>query len=315
MAMLDLMAASVERGDPPTHIMYLSESCLPCVPFQACVDKLSGTTNWINLRSTPNNGYAVEKQFEPLKRVYGSTGMKVVKGDQWCVISGGFARRVVEVIEAAGGAVGVMLGEGAEKKQKTEEKDGEVDGYDKGPVLAEEDGLGEKEADKVEDEKTKNGDDEVDKGEGDNNDTSIKGETSTSEAADDDTEEPQPPPQPTAHRPLPPDSVMKAIFRDTTASDELVMGFLLMLASSISISPTGEIISESEDVRIGRSTYADWSESAKSPKFFTTDDLRVVLAKARDEGCLFARKFGRVPVDEWAIAAEPESLLVNNGDE
>ena len=57
-------------------------------------------------------------------------------------------------------------------------------------------------------------------------------------------------------------------------------------------------ITKEEESRIGyeirrrRSTYCDWSMGAKNPvSFSTVDEWNDVVCKAREEGCLFARKF------------------------
>ncbi|KAK1748431.1 hypothetical protein QTG54_000370, partial [Skeletonema marinoi] len=44
-------------------------------------------------------------------------------------------------------------------------------------------------------------------------------------------------------------------------------------------------------IRRRRITYCDWSQSAKNPASFTSQDWMDVVLKARREGCLFARKF------------------------
>jgi hypothetical protein len=51
-----------------------------------------------------------------------------------------------------------------------------------------------------------------------------------------------------------------------------------------------------DEIRRRRSTYCDWSMGAKNPKSFSTiQEWKDVVCLARNEGCLFARKFVTIP--------------------
>ena len=100
-------------------------------------------------------------------------------------------------------------------------------------------------------------------------------------------------------------------FRHTKASDELyfttVMALLGILSSSNTPNPPNTSTntepsslsssSSFKDVAIRRVTYCDWTTNAKNPATFTVSrhdqfkDFSQVLRLARNNGCLFARKF------------------------
>jgi len=87
-------------------------------------------------------------------------------------------------------------------------------------------------------------------------------------------------------------------FRKCRASDEIYFPTVLSTLGIIS-RQDGEAqvddFSKGEScagqIRRRRITYCDWSQSAKNPASFTSQDWKDVVAKARREGCLFARKF------------------------
>lgn len=87
-------------------------------------------------------------------------------------------------------------------------------------------------------------------------------------------------------------------FRKCRASDEIYFPSVLSILGIIS-RPNGEAqvddFSKGEScagqIRRRRITYCDWSQSAKNPASFTSQDWKDVVSKARKEGCLFARKF------------------------
>jgi hypothetical protein len=100
-------------------------------------------------------------------------------------------------------------------------------------------------------------------------------------------------------------------FDETNASDELYFPTALNLLG---------IMPFSQQIARRRVTYCDWSVSARNPASFVkgVEDLKRVAAIARNEGCLFARKFtpfqaipgdtstakqkespGQITVEEW----------------
>mmetsp|Transcript_7774 Transcript_7774/g.11483 ORF Transcript_7774/g.11483 Transcript_7774/m.11483 type:complete len:412 (+) Transcript_7774:64-1299(+) len=91
-------------------------------------------------------------------------------------------------------------------------------------------------------------------------------------------------------------------FRRTKASDELYFPTSLALLDVLKFkdgSLDGDL--RGEEVLKRRLTYCDW-ESAKNPvTFHGISHFRDVFAKARGEGCLFARKFSsnQIYVSDW----------------
>ena len=89
-------------------------------------------------------------------------------------------------------------------------------------------------------------------------------------------------------------------FRKCRASDEIYFPTVLSIlgiisrqggeAQEVDDSSKGESCAGSE-IRRRRVTYCDWSQSAKNPASFTSQDWKDVVMKARGAGCLFARKF------------------------
>jgi hypothetical protein len=109
---------------------------------------------------------------------------------------------------------------------------------------------------------------------------------------------------------------LDTIFNNVRASDEIyiptVLSILGIIHRPISVQEVEDYnydvtttsgqkrkrITKEEESRIGyeirrrRSTYCDWSMGAKNPvSFSTVDEWKNVVCKAREEGCLFARKF------------------------
>lgn len=92
-------------------------------------------------------------------------------------------------------------------------------------------------------------------------------------------------------------------FRGTKASDELYFPTALALLGILKFQDSsleGDLFGDEVSKR--RLTYCDWSESAKNPvTFHGVSHFREVFAKAREEDCLFARKFSsnRIHVSDW----------------
>lgn len=109
-------------------------------------------------------------------------------------------------------------------------------------------------------------------------------------------------------------------FRKCRASDEMYIPTALSILGIIA-RPAG--VEEVEDdtcksescagdqIRRRKVTYCDWSLSAKNPSSFTAQDWAGVLSKAREEGCLFARKF--VPLSLSAQYKKNSQVAVNDG--
>jgi len=122
-------------------------------------------------------------------------------------------------------------------------------------------------------------------------------------------------------------------FRKCRASDEMFFPTVLSILGII-CRQDGEVdnFSNGEScagrIRRRRITYCDWSQSAKNPASFTSQDWKDVVLKARREGCLFARKFvllsslrdeekknaesanndGVVSVDDWTTAVVKKQI-------
>jgi hypothetical protein len=81
-------------------------------------------------------------------------------------------------------------------------------------------------------------------------------------------------------------------FLDCKASDELYF--------PTAMSVLGILDEGAEEVSKQRITYSDWSMGAKNPVTFDkADELRRIVQEAQKEGCLVARKFVGITLDEW----------------
>lgn len=124
-------------------------------------------------------------------------------------------------------------------------------------------------------------------------------------------------------RHLPRGASLWQCFVETNASDELYFPTALALLG---------IVPSSIQVLRKRVTYADWSVSARNPASFTNglQGLKQVAVSARQEGCLFARKFspfddkpgakqddptGCITVDEWKECIEALATVQLSADE
>lgn len=88
-------------------------------------------------------------------------------------------------------------------------------------------------------------------------------------------------------------------FQDCNASDELYFPTALALL--------GIVAKDSSEVVTRRITYTDWSMGPKNPATFETKDLKRVVEEAGKEGCLVARKFVGISVQEWKDVVFPAS--------
>lgn len=85
-------------------------------------------------------------------------------------------------------------------------------------------------------------------------------------------------------------------FADCNASDELYFPTSLALLGI-----------DDEQLEKKRITYADWSMGPKNPATFATaKELKTVVVEARKEGCLIARKFDGIELDDWKAVVYPE---------
>lgn len=109
-------------------------------------------------------------------------------------------------------------------------------------------------------------------------------------------------------------------FRRCRASDEMYFPTALAILGII-VRPPGVVEVEQDErnekcagdqIRRRKLTYCDWSVSAKNPASFTAKDFEEVAAKARGEGCLFARKF--VPLASNAKDAASGDGIVTDED-
>jgi hypothetical protein len=86
-------------------------------------------------------------------------------------------------------------------------------------------------------------------------------------------------------------------FTDCNASDELYFPTALALLG---------IADDTEHMIRKRITYADWSMGPKNPATFEeVGDLKKVVAEARKEGCLVARKFDGIELEAWKAVVFP----------
>jgi len=89
-------------------------------------------------------------------------------------------------------------------------------------------------------------------------------------------------------------------FVDCNASDELYFPTALALLGIVVADDTDQIV-----VRKKRITYADWSMGPKNPATFEASDLKKVVAEARNEDCMVARKFGVIELEAWKAVVFP----------
>lgn len=88
-------------------------------------------------------------------------------------------------------------------------------------------------------------------------------------------------------------------FRNCRASDEIYFPTALSILGILQRGSNNEEVDDSskgescagKEIRRRKITYCDWSMGAKNPAAYTLKDWRGVAEKARNEGCLFARKF------------------------
>lgn len=85
-AELELMQCALTDWRPQ-RLVLASESCLPVMPLDAASDALfADQRSWVKARSTPNNGYSNQLQFEPLVRA-GVPSDVIWKADQWVMLT------------------------------------------------------------------------------------------------------------------------------------------------------------------------------------------------------------------------------------
>jgi len=89
-------------------------------------------------------------------------------------------------------------------------------------------------------------------------------------------------------------------FRNVNASDEIYFPTVLALLGVLGDSDKNKTLAKGVWKR--RVTYCDWTESAKNPKSFTNlQEFKDVVNKAREEGCLLARKFSQhISIEDWS---------------
>ena len=88
-------------------------------------------------------------------------------------------------------------------------------------------------------------------------------------------------------------------FQDCNASDELYFPTALALAGIGMEDQNSNATNEQPQLIKRRITFADWSISPKNPATFESKDLKRVVEEALKEGCLVARKFVGVGLEEW----------------
>ena len=88
-------------------------------------------------------------------------------------------------------------------------------------------------------------------------------------------------------------------FRDCNASDEMYFPTALALLG------IGTDDGAPQQLIKRRITYSDWSTGPKNPATFDGTDLQRVAEEARKEGCLVARKFVGVSLEEWKAVIFP----------
>jgi hypothetical protein len=88
-AEIELLKAAVKASASTQRFLFASESCLPVMPLDQAADALFGEEeprSWMNVRSTPNNGYSNQQQFDPLVAA-GVPRECIWKADQWVVLT------------------------------------------------------------------------------------------------------------------------------------------------------------------------------------------------------------------------------------
>lgn len=90
---VELMKAEVEllrcgvTDSTAQRFLFASESCLPFMPLDQAADAMfCRDSSWVNARSTPNNGYATQKQWDPLEHAW-MPSEYIWKADQWCLLT------------------------------------------------------------------------------------------------------------------------------------------------------------------------------------------------------------------------------------
>jgi len=92
-------------GLPPTHFVFVSESCVPIASLDKTMREISLSRNvsWMNYNTTSTNGYAQQGQFDVLKGII--PAQCVVKADQWIMLSRQHAQTVLSLPEKLGSPV------------------------------------------------------------------------------------------------------------------------------------------------------------------------------------------------------------------
>ena len=92
-AMVALLRAAL--GAPSvTHVLFLSETCVPLYAARDTARRLAAGQSWMDVRARPNNGYAALRQFAKAQ-----CAARVLKADQWVLLSRAHARAVVDVYD------------------------------------------------------------------------------------------------------------------------------------------------------------------------------------------------------------------------
>lgn len=92
---------------PIDRFIFVSESCLPVTTLKELESALFGPSDapeqshlydksWINARSTPNNGYAQQQQWDEIRQT-DIPDKLVWKADQWCVLTRAHAQAVSSI--------------------------------------------------------------------------------------------------------------------------------------------------------------------------------------------------------------------------
>ena len=93
-AMVALLRAAL--GAPSvTHVIFLSEKCIPLYAARDAARRLAAGQSWMDVRARPNNGYAALRQFSRAQ-----CAARVLKADQWALLSRAHARAVVDAYDA-----------------------------------------------------------------------------------------------------------------------------------------------------------------------------------------------------------------------
>ena len=96
----DFTSSDSGSSDTTGHkFVFVSESCIPIMDPAEVLRSLfpsdSGEKSWLTTRSTPNNGYAQQKQWDQMKDIESSCKRK---SDQWMALSGREAKACVFAI-------------------------------------------------------------------------------------------------------------------------------------------------------------------------------------------------------------------------